>query len=448
MRKVTVMFGYDSSFETAYVCMNLGVNLIIYAYFFSKMLRTRTKNWLLSVLGYATAATIGCIIIKYYCAPMSILYNILMFVVFFGFLFVFFKDRFRLYIFSIFVFYLINISTEIVANRVMVSLGCPSYLSILQKDGFLIIGVVISNMLALVLVLTFIAIYKAVTEHISQRQLLAYIVFPFYQGILLFCFYIGAGRYDWKDAAIGVLITVFSLVVDIIIINAVDNMAQSLHMDEQMLAVQLQRQTEQEYRQLTEDHISQMKSVRQELSDQIRKVYQLLEAEEKDAEIKDALQDSMQRLQSTKVRRYCENSVVNSILTVKKENAEEHGIDMKIGVSVPEYSAIAPIDLCSLFSNLLDNAIEACDKLPENAGQKVIHIKAAIQAGFLIVKTENTYCQPVQRSGEILKTSKQDGINHGYGLQLVRRIADQYEGQINIEYDDMIFRVLASMAVT
>ena len=121
---------------------------------------------------------------------------------------------------------------------------------------------------------------------------------------------------------------------------------------------------------------------------------------------------------------------------------------MKIGVSVPEYSAIAPIDLCSLFSNLLDNAIEACDKLPENAGQKVIHIKAAIQAGFLIVKTENTYCQPVQRSGEILKTSKQDGINHGYGLQLVRRIADQYEGQINIEYDDMIFRVLASMAVT
>ncbi|MDO5574478.1 MAG: ATP-binding protein [bacterium] len=443
-----IMFDFDSPFETAYVWMNLGVNSLIYGYFFAKLLMPRAKNWLFSALGYAVTVITGSIIIKYYCAPMGLLYTIFMSVVFFGSLFLFFKNRLRQYVFSMFVLYCLNICTEIVANSVMVSLGCPLYLSSIQKNGYMIIGVVISNMLALVLVLLFLAIYKAVTEHISQKQLLAYIVFPLYQGILLFCFYIGAGEYDWKDAVIGVLITVFSLVVDIIIINAVDNMAQSLHMDDQMLAVQLQRQTEQEYRQLTEEHILQMKSVRQELSDQIRKVYQLLEAEEKDAKIKDVLQDSMQRLQSTKVRRYCENSVVNSILTVKKENAEEHGIDMKIGVSVPEYVTIVPIDLCSLFSNLLDNAIEACDQLPENAGQKVINIKAAIQAGFLIVKTENTYCQPVQRSGEVIKTSKQDQVNHGYGLQLVRRIADQYEGQINIEYDGMIFRVLASMIVT
>ncbi len=442
------MFDFESRFEIVYVWMNLGVNSFIYGYFFSKLLKSRVRSWLLSAIGYAITVTIGSVIIKRNCAPMGTTYNILMTVVFFVFLFVFFKDRFKRYIYSMLIFYLLNICTEIISNSVMVSLGCPSYLSLAKKDGFMIIGVVISNMLALVLVLLVLAIYKAVTGHIYKKQLLAYIVFPLYQGILLFCFYIGAGEYDWKDAVIGVLITVFSLVVDIIIINAVDNMAQSLHMDEQMLAVQLQRQTEQEYRQLTEEHILQMKSVRQELSNQIRKVYQLLEAEEKDAKIKDVLQDSMQRLQSTKVRRYCENSVVNSILTVKKESAEEHGIDMKIGVSVPEYVSIVPIDLCSLFSNLLDNAIEACDKLPENAGQKVIYIKAAIQAGFLIVKTENTYCQPVQRSGEVIKTSKQDQVNHGYGLQLVRRIADQYEGQINIEYDDMIFRVLASMVVT
>jgi sensor histidine kinase regulating citrate/malate metabolism len=78
-------------------------------------------------------------------------------------------------------------------------------------------------------------------------------------------------------------------------------------------------------------------------------------------------------------KKYCSHPVVNAVLTQKCVLAELMDISMDIDVYVPDDSEIQSIDLCSVFSNLLDNAIEACGKLSDNITEKHIEIKAGIR---------------------------------------------------------------------
>lgn len=356
----------------------------------------------------------------------------------------FFKGTIKQYIFSIVCIYIVYAFGELISIQVMKSIHDVPYYSYIYYGPPLMVGVVVCNMYILLMILLIVAVLKVKREHIRIRQLVVYIVFPIYQTILVIGFYAGVGNYDWKDATIGALIMIFSLIVDVIVINAIENMVQSLRADEQMLAMQLQRQTENEYRRMTEHYVAQMQDVRQELSTQIKKAYQLIEGDATDIEITDALDISLKGLQRTKVSRYCENSVVNSVLTVKKVTAEQKGIETKIAVAIPETLRIAQIDLCSVFSNLLDNAIEACEQLSADK-HKLISVKAVLQAGFLIVKVENPKINAVHNVNGLIKTSKKDKVNHGYGLQLIRKIAEKYDGQVKVDYDESIFTVCVSL---
>lgn len=61
---------------------------------------------------------------------------------------------------------------------------------------------------------------------------------------------------------------------------------------------------------------------------------------------------------------YTENFLVNAILSGRLGPAGNAGIRIECEVRVPENLPIADADLCMLLSNLLDNAVEACERLP------------------------------------------------------------------------------------
>lgn len=447
------MSGYDTWYEFVYVNANLVLNNLILGYMYLQFMKPRMKNSMLNVLCYTTAISTMGFINRSFCLPdKPLLYNILVPVIIVCFMCFFYKGHVKDYLCSVIAFYLICGASEILSMGILIILGQIEYhdyvsMEFLQHSTIMMIAEVINNMLLLILVLIVIAIYKIKTGHLRRRQTFSYIVFPLYQALLLFGFYAGAGHYDWKDTIIGAMIMVISMAVDVIILGAVDSMVQNLHADEQMLKVQQQRQTEQAYYKLTEAHLEQMKTVKQDLSDQIMKTCEMIQTNKNVTEIKDDLKISIQWLQRTKVSRYCENATVNSVLSVKKQIAAQHGIEMRINAVLPKCFGVQPIDLCSVYSNLLDNAIEACNQITKGTQPKKISIRTAIQAGFLQVKVENSKTHIILKDGGTIKTTKQDTVNHGYGLQLVQKIAAKYDGQIDIEYDDTIFRVIASFAV-
>lgn len=119
------------------------------------------------------------------------------------------------------------------------------------------------------------------------------------------------------------------------------------------------------------------------------------------------------------------HSVVNVILNQKYRQAYEKGIAMTIVANDLSGLAVSEEDLVILLGNLLDNAIEACEKLQEN---KIIRFKMVLEEGQLVLSVHNPVREPVRIRGSRIVTGKRDRSRHGIGLLNVDAVIRKNEG--------------------
>lgn len=125
------------------------------------------------------------------------------------------------------------------------------------------------------------------------------------------------------------------------------------------------------------------------------------------------------------------NNALDAILSTKKSLAESKGIVFNIEIRISERLPLDAKDLCIIFGNALDNAIEACDRLPENA-EKRIDLLLVQDAHSLFCTLSNT--APANNDRRFT-TSKTDTINHGFGLQNIRDALANYGAEPSIEQE-------------
>ena len=131
---------------------------------------------------------------------------------------------------------------------------------------------------------------------------------------------------------------------------------------------------------------------------------------------------------------------VDYILSQKMEVALQHNIETTIHAEYPKECNIDPVDLCTTLTNLLDNAIEACGRMPEGSDRKLTVTIRRIKR-FIIIRIENSSIEePVINKGNFL-TSKQDRQNHGWGMRNVKSAVEKYHGAIEYEYCENMFTV-------
>ena len=121
------------------------------------------------------------------------------------------------------------------------------------------------------------------------------------------------------------------------------------------------------------------------------------------------------------------NSVIDAILTAKRNLAREKDIDFSADIQIPENLKINSSDCCVIFGNALDNAIEACDKVQ---GDKYINVSLIYQNGSLMCKIANSMSEA---KNPLLKTTKADKINHGIGLKNIREMLNKYSSMLRVE---------------
>lgn len=126
------------------------------------------------------------------------------------------------------------------------------------------------------------------------------------------------------------------------------------------------------------------------------------------------------------------NNALDAILSAKRALAENHGIRFTSKLRVQENLPIAPENLCIIFGNALDNAIEACDRLPADA-ERAIALHLLQDAHTLTCIITNT--APSRRSASFV-TSKTDKAQHGFGLNNIREALDKYGVTPEITWED------------
>lgn len=122
------------------------------------------------------------------------------------------------------------------------------------------------------------------------------------------------------------------------------------------------------------------------------------------------------------------NVALDAIVSTKKAVAEKKNIEFTSQIQIPENIDIEPVDVCAIFGNALDNAIEACDQVVDKP--KKITLTIICQDRTIFCKIANTVSYT---NVNISNTSKQDSSNHGLGLVNLKEALSNYNSEPVIE---------------
>ncbi|HBF8534683.1 TPA: GHKL domain-containing protein [Clostridioides difficile] len=127
------------------------------------------------------------------------------------------------------------------------------------------------------------------------------------------------------------------------------------------------------------------------------------------------------------------NMILDIIINEKSEICLKKGIKFTCSINFSKVNFVKPIDVSSIFSNILDNAIEACDKIVDENINKYIRIKGTITRSFFVLKCENSKLNQLTFNKNILLTNKMDKFVHGIGIQSIKSSLQKYNGELLFE---------------
>ncbi|MFU0826885.1 MAG: HATPase-c-5 domain-containing protein [Lachnoclostridium sp.] len=140
------------------------------------------------------------------------------------------------------------------------------------------------------------------------------------------------------------------------------------------------------------------------------------------------------KLDSFKLNEYSENRLLNIILNDKMRLAEQNNIKFLCKIDDVDLSFIDHVDLTTIFANLLDNAIEACQAVN---GDREILVQVGSFNNLIVINIKNTIKEGLTNIGLHMKSSKK---NHkGIGLPNVMKVVDDYNGDINVRREGNMF---------
>lgn len=134
------------------------------------------------------------------------------------------------------------------------------------------------------------------------------------------------------------------------------------------------------------------------------------------------------------------NKVLDTVLTTKSLYCAKHGITFTCVADGTLLDFMDVMDICSIFGNALDNAIECEVKIPEKE-KRLIHVTVSKQKQFLILRFEN-YCEETLQYQEGTPvTTKKEKEFHGYGLKSIQYTVNKYEGAVSVNLEDNWFEL-------
>ena len=133
------------------------------------------------------------------------------------------------------------------------------------------------------------------------------------------------------------------------------------------------------------------------------------------------------------------------LINSKARAAEASDIQYQTQVEFPRRTNLHSADLCAILGNLLDNALEAAQQVPEK-DRRFIRLTIRRINQMLVIKVENSFGpSPVQKDGALKSTKQESGL-HGWGLKSALTAAQKYDGTVQTSYQEGTFRAVATLS--
>ena len=204
---------------------------------------------------------------------------------------------------------------------------------------------------------------------------------------------------------------------------------------------ELTRETEQEYYDEINRRYLESKKIRHDIHNHLLAISTLIETGNME-QAKHYISEVSEQIDLVAMPVKTGHDALDALLFKKTEQATEKGVHIVFEINAPFHDcSIADYDLCTIFGNILDNAIEAV-----NIGDK-ISVIIGKQHDLFYISCENAFYGELKRKGEKILSTKKEFGSHGFGLTRIKDTAKHYGGDVNITAVNGIFRIEILMNV-
>lgn len=134
------------------------------------------------------------------------------------------------------------------------------------------------------------------------------------------------------------------------------------------------------------------------------------------------------------------NHALDIVLTNRSLLCEKKGITLTCSIDGQPLQFLSDAEIFSLFSNLLDNAIEAVEQI-EIPSKRLISLTGQSTCGTFVIQEENYLLTAPQFENNLPLTTKQDKRYHGFGTKSISMICEKHQGHCTMNVMQDIFEV-------
>jgi hypothetical protein len=231
-----------------------------------------------------------------------------------------------------------------------------------------------------------------------------------------------------------------SFAVYLFLFHMLDNIANKARLETEVLAISNQLELQREHYTLLQMNVEEAKRARHDLRYHLSVFESYIDTGENE-KLTDYINEYKNSLPDDTELAFCENYAVNSILRYYIVMARSEGIRVDAHIALHENAGVNDSDLCIVFGNCVENAVEACRR---TGGDRFIKINSKTTGKLLTVTIDNSFDGTVIKDGPVFLSRKREGgtkqSRQGFGISSVAAVAKKYNGDALFETKGSVFQ--------
>ena len=221
--------------------------------------------------------------------------------------------------------------------------------------------------------------------------------------------------------------------------NMMHQKEKAIELENEMYQLENSIEAQKHHNELLIAHAEEVREQRHDLRHHLVSLGQMVDQKNYDG-IKKYVEDMTNAMPVNNTVTYCDNQIINALLSYYVEKGHKSHIEMDILTQIPAHNPhISDNNLSVIVGNMVENAIEACNK--QESGKKKIVLRAKAQGNMLIFTMDNTFNGQIRkRDGHFVSSKVADGSRMGTGLRSVESIAQKYHGEAEFHSEGNIFK--------
>lgn len=226
---------------------------------------------------------------------------------------------------------------------------------------------------------------------------------------------------------------VLSMIITVYIVMEIRKETEIRIQEKQMYS---RLESKNEYYEKIEEAQNQIRRLYHDMNNHLNNIQIMNENSENATKYIESIQNE---LKQARKKRLSGNAMFDIIIDEKMKVCKEKGIEFTANIDSRNTDFIENIDVSSILSNILDNAIEACEKIPGD--KRYIKLETMWADDIFLIVCENSKINSIKKLGETFVTDKINKSNHGLGIKSIEYSVKKYRGNMLITYDENTFNL-------